>query len=313
MRKKIFASALPVVLLLAACGSQADTAAQAQPTESAAEAATTPTEATADTGAVPTEASAAPTETEAPAESAGIENGIEDGIYLADFNTDGSMFHVNEAWEGKGILTVMDGVMSIHLVMPSKNVLNLYPGLAEDAQKDGAVLLEPLTEEVTYSDGFTEEVYAFDLPVPVLDEEFDCALIGTKGKWYDHKVSVSDPEPYTDAALAPAGESTEEQTEEHTIEVSLEGGTGKASVSTPAKLTMSGGEIVITLEWSSPYYDYMIVDGIKYLPVNTEGNSVFEIPIKSIDSDFSVTADTTAMSKPHEIEYVVHLDPETYK
>ena len=31
----------------------------------------------------------------------------------------------------------------------------------------------------------------FDVPVPVIDEEFDLALIGKKGVWYDHKVSVS--------------------------------------------------------------------------------------------------------------------------
>ena len=70
--------------------------------------------------------------------------------------------------------------------------MNLYPGLAEDAQKDGAKLIQPTTEEVTYSDGSKEEVYAFDVPVEALDQEFDLALIGTKGKWYDHKVSVSD-------------------------------------------------------------------------------------------------------------------------
>lgn len=51
------------------------------------------------------------------------------------------------------------------------------------------------TDTVTYSDGISEEVYGFDIPVPVLDEEFDLALVGTKGKWYDHKVSVSNPQP----------------------------------------------------------------------------------------------------------------------
>jgi len=80
----------------------------------------------------------------------------------------------------------------MHLVLGSKKILNLYPGLAEDAQKSGAKLLEPMTEKVKYSDGTEEEVYAFDVPVPVYGEEFDLALIGTKGKWYDHKVSVSD-------------------------------------------------------------------------------------------------------------------------
>ena len=83
--------------------------------------------------------------------------------------------------------------MTIHVVMPSKNIVNLYCGTAEDAQKEGAELIEPLTEEVTYSDGTREEVNTFDIPVPYLDKEFDVALVGTKGKWYDHKVIVSNP------------------------------------------------------------------------------------------------------------------------
>ena len=84
--------------------------------------------------------------------------------------------------------------MTIHVTLRGKKILNLYPGLAEDAEKDGAVLLEPTTDTVTYSDGLSEEVYGFDIPVPALDTEFDVALIGEKGKWYDHKVSVSNPE-----------------------------------------------------------------------------------------------------------------------
>ena len=119
---------------------------------------------------------------------------LEDGTYTAEFDTHSSMFHVNEACEGKGTLTVKDGIMTIHVSMPSKNIVNLYPGLAEDAQKEGAELLQPTTDTVTYSDGMTEEVNGFDVPVPALDEEFDLALIGTKGTWYDHKVSVSNPE-----------------------------------------------------------------------------------------------------------------------
>ena len=113
-------------------------------------------------------------------------------VYEAKFDTDSSMFKVNEACEGKGELTVKDGQMYLHISLPSKSVVNLFPGLAEDAQKDGAKLLEPTTDTVTYSDGTTEEVNGFDVPVPYLDKEFDLALIGTKGTWYDHKVSVSE-------------------------------------------------------------------------------------------------------------------------
>ena len=118
---------------------------------------------------------------------------IEDGTYTAEFKTDSTMFHVNEANEGKGTLTVEDGKMTIHISLVSKNIVNLFPGTAKEAQQKGAKFLEPTTDKVTYSDGTTEEVYGFDVPVPALDEEFDLALIGTKGKWYDHKVSVSNP------------------------------------------------------------------------------------------------------------------------
>lgn len=120
---------------------------------------------------------------------------LEDGVYSVDFLTDSSMFHANEACDGKGTLTVENHKMTLHVSLTSKNILNLYPGLAEDAAKEGANLLEPTIDTVTYSDGTTEEVHGFDIPVPALDEEFDLALIGTKGKWYDHKVSVSNPEP----------------------------------------------------------------------------------------------------------------------
>ena len=120
---------------------------------------------------------------------------IADGTYTADFKTDGSMFHVNEALKGKGTLTVKDGRMTIHVTLTSKSIVNLFYGTAEDAQKKGAQLLQPTTDTVKFDDGTTEEAYGFDIPVPYLDDEFDCALVGTKGKWYDHKVSVSNPEP----------------------------------------------------------------------------------------------------------------------
>ena len=118
---------------------------------------------------------------------------LEDGTYTALFNTDSSMFHVNEANEGKGVLTVEGGQMTIHVSLASKGILNLFVGTAEDAQKEGAVLLEPTTDTVEYKDGTSEEVYGFDIPVPAIGEEFDCALVGEKGTWYDHKVSVTEP------------------------------------------------------------------------------------------------------------------------
>lgn len=121
--------------------------------------------------------------------------GLADGVYTADFDTDSGMFHVNEALNGKGTLTVENGQMTIHVSLVSQNIVNLFPGKAEDAAQAGAQVLEPTLDTVTYSDGTTEEVYGFDVPVPALDQEFDLAILGAKGTWYDHVVSVSNPEP----------------------------------------------------------------------------------------------------------------------
>ena len=236
---------------------------------------------------------------------------IPDGMYKADFDTDSSMFHVSEACDGKGILTVKNGEMTIHISLQSKKILNLYPGLAEDAEKEGAELLMPTEDTVTFSDGLTEEVYGFDVPVPVLDEEFDLALVGTKGTWYDHKVKVSNPEPMEEEAQAENTLQLEDGV--YTVDLAFEGGSGKAKVLSPATVTVSGEKVTATIQWSSPNYDYMIVDGEKYLPVNTEGDSVFEIPVLFFDKPMDVIGDTVAMSKPHEIEYALTFYSDTMK
>ena len=199
MRKIITAVLLTVLMtgtLLAGCGSSGSKSSAPAQTEAASEAETEKKETaeteTSDSQAPEENADAAATEAEAV---------LEDGTYTAAFTTDSSMFHVNEANDGKGILTVQDGQMTIHVSLASKKIVNLYPGKAEEAKVDGAVLLQPTTDQVTYSDGMTEEVYGFDIPVPAIGEEFDCALIGEKGKWYDHKVMVSDPVEQTVTAL----------------------------------------------------------------------------------------------------------------
>lgn len=258
------------------------------------------------------------TETEAEeTETAGAKADAElpDGVYTAEFHTDSSMFHVSEACDGKGTLTVADGKMTIHISLGSKKIVNLYYGLAADAAKDGAELLQPTVDTVTYSDGMSEEVYGFDVPVPALDEEFDVALIGTKKKWYDHKVSVSNPQPVEETGENNGQEGTQAALEDgtYTAEVTLEGGSGRASIESPAQITVKDGAVTASIQWSSPNYDYMIVDGEKYLPVNTEGNSVFEILVSGFDQKIEVIADTTAMSKPHEIEYMLTFDSSTIK
>lgn len=296
MNKIIIVGGLSACLLLGGCGAgQAADATSAESTVAAQESTVTPTEITETAETVSTEIAQDKAQ-------------LPDGVYTAEFSTDSSMFHVSEACDGKGTLTVKDGVMTIHISLGSKKILNLYPGLAEDAAKDGAVLLEPTTDTVTYSDGMTEEVYGFDVPVPVIGEEFDLALIGTKGKWYDHKVKVSDP--VAEGAADTFDLSTVEDGS-YTIELTMEGGSGRASIQSPTQITVADGAATAILEWSSPNYDYMLVNGEKYLPVNTEGNSVFEVPVEALDVPLTMIGDTVAMSTPHEVEYTVTFHSET--
>ena len=286
MKYTRFVSLLAVSALLAAslagCGSSASSAASSASSEAVSSVAES-----AVSGAASESAAASSART------------LEDGTYTAEFDTDSSMFHVNEASDGKGTLTVEDGQMTLHISLQSKKIVNLYVGMAADAPDHEADWLQPTTDTVTYSDGTSEEVYGFDVPVEALDTDFQLAILGTKGKWYDHTVSVRNVE-------AQAAEAVETPADgSYTCEVTLEGGSGRATVDSPAALTVADGKMTATIVWSSPNYDYMIVDGEKYLPTNTEGNSTFEIPVSALGVPLSVVADTVAMSTPHEIEYTL--------
>ena len=286
MKYTRFVSLLAVSALLAAslagCGSSASSVASSASSE-----------------AVSSVAESAVSEAASESAAASSALALEDGTYTAEFDTDSSMFHVNEASDGKGTLTVEDGQMTLHISLQSKKIVNLYVGMAADAPDHKADWLQPTTDTVTYSDGTSEEVYGFDVPVEALDTDFQLAILGTKGKWYDHTVSVRNVE-------AQAAEAVETPADgSYTCEVTLEGGSGRATVDSPAALTVADGKMTATIVWSSPNYDYMIVDGEKYLPTNTEGNSTFEIPVSALGVPLSVVADTVAMSTPHEIEYTL--------
>lgn len=94
----------------------------------------------------------------------------------------------------------------------------------------------------------------------------------------------------------------------YTIEVALTGGSGRADVDSPAHLTVNQGQMQAQIVWSSPYYDYMEVDGRGYAPINEEGNSVFSIAVPALDEEIAVSAETVAMSMPHTIEYTLRFD-----
>ena len=176
---------------------------------------------------------------------------LPDGVYTAEFDTDSGMFHANEACDGKGTLTVKDGKMTFHVSLVSKKIVNLYPGLAADAEAHKTDWLLPTTDTVTYSDGTSEEVYGYDIPVTALDEDFPLAILGSKGTWYDHTVSVRNAQPTTEEVSETPADG------EYTVSVALEGGSGRATVDSPATLTVADGKMTATIAWSSPNYDYM--------------------------------------------------------
>lgn len=108
------------------------------------------------------------------------------------------------------------------------------------------------------------------------------------------------------AAQKENGIETDLEDGEYSIQVDLEGGSGKASVSSPTLMLVKNGRMYAELQWSSSNYDYMIVDGEKFQNESEEGrNSVFTIPVTVLDDKMEVIADTLAMGAPHEIDYTL--------
>ena len=198
------------------------------------------------------------------------------------------------------------GLGARHLSAKNPKVATIVgPGVMGRTAIDGFVTAQPTIDTVTYSDGLSEEVHGFNVPVSVIGEEFDLALIGKKGIWYDHKVSVQNPVPVESSTGAPADGS-------YTCQVTLSGGSGRASIDSPAAIVVNGKNITATIVWSSPHYEYMLVDGVQYDPIQTEGNSTFKIPVV-LDKDMAVSASTVAMSQPHLVDYTLHFDSATLK
>lgn len=217
---------------------------------------------------------------------------LNDGEYDVEMESSSSMFRIVKAR-----LLVSGSDMSVVMTLSGVGYLKLFAGTAEEALEAPEESFIPYVED-------EEGAYTYTIPVEALDAEFDCAAYSKrKQRWYDRTLVVSSSSLPEDAFRMQDGD--------YTMEVTLAGGSGRAGIVSPAHVEVSGGAAVASIEWSSPDYDYMIVDGVKYHPVNTEGNSVFEIPVLSLDGEMEVTADTVAMSKPHEIAYTLTFHADT--
>ncbi len=309
------------LLMLSACGSgTAATEAAAQESASVAESTAAAAESDGNAAETDTQTEAAEPASESSAENskvAGAEDmtdvidvveegmvpvqasALKDGTYDVQVDSSSSMFKILSCE-----LTVADGTMTADLLMNSGAYTYMYMGSAEEAAsapEDDCIAL--VTEG---------EANTFTIPVEALDAGIECAAFSKRKElWYERTLlfrADSLPlEAYADGVLTTA-ESLALENGEYTVEVELSGGSGKASVASPARLVVEDGSLTATVMWSSSNYDYMKVDGVQYFPVNTEGNSVFEIPVTVFDYRMPVLADTTAMSQPHEIEYTLYFD-----
>ncbi len=228
------------------------------------------------------------------------------GTYPVEMKSSSSMFKADHVE-----LVVEEGSMQAILYMTSKSYLYLYPGTGAEAAAAEEADFIPLAAQ-------SDEMGTFTLPVSALDAEVPCAAFSKrKEKWYDRTLlfrADSLPDEAFKNGRKAAGTQLDLAAGSYTVDVELSGGSGRASVTSPAVLSVDAdGKMTARIEWSSNKYDFMEVGGKRYDPVNTSGNSVFEIPVSGFDYPMPVKADTTAMSKPYLIEYTLRFDSGSIK
>ncbi len=308
MKNKFIAllSAFTAAMMLSSCGSQ-DGAASSETTSEVLSETSAEESAVSDTASVSeTEASEDTVQTVSAEEV--VEEGmvpiygsdIKDGTYDVTVDSSSSMFNIT-----KCALTVSDGKMTAEMTMGGKGYLYVFMGTADEAAAADESSYIPYEEN---SDG----EHTFTVPVEALDSGISCAAFSKKKEiWYDRTLlfrADSLPVEAFGEGIVKTAADLGLADGEYTVEVTLSGGSGRASVQSPAKLTIENGEASADILWSSSNYDYMLVNGEKYLPVSTENGSEFIIPVTGFDYNMSVSADTTAMSTPYEIEYTLNFD-----
>lgn len=233
-------------------------------------------------------------------------NDLKEGTYDITVESSSSMFKITSC-----TLTVEKGTMTARMTMGGTGYLYVYMGTGEEAAK------APESDRISFEEN-ADGTHSFTVPVDALNEVLPCtAFSKKKEKWYD-RVLVFRADSLPADALTDAAQVTAESLGLadgcYTVEVSMEGGSGRVSVESPAKLVVKDQKAVAEVVWSSPNYDYMKVGEEKFLPVNQGGEtSVFEIPVTVFDRKMAVAADTTAMSTPHEIEYTLLFDSASIK
>ncbi|MBR1931741.1 MAG: hypothetical protein IJ833_09790 [Lachnospiraceae bacterium] len=224
---------------------------------------------------------------------------LKSGVYSINVDSSSTMFKIT-ACE----LTVENGQMTAQMTMGGTGYRYLYMGTGEEAVEASKEDYIPYVENASGEHTFT-------VPVESLDAAVDCAAFSnSKEKWYDRILVFRADSLPLDAFTGGRITTVEELSLEdgvYTVAVMLEGGSGKSSVESPAKLKVENGKAYATIIWSSKNYDYMLVDGARFENENPEGNSTFTIPVAGFDGKVPVVGDTTAMSTPYEIDYTLYF------
>lgn len=228
---------------------------------------------------------------------------LNDGTYEIEVRSSSSMFKVVDC-----TLTVKEGEMTAVMTMGGTGYLNVFMGTGEEAVNASEETYIPFEET---ADG----THTFTVPVEALDQGIDCAAFSKKKeKWYDRVLvflSTSLPAEAFKELKVTTAEDLKLEDGTYLAEGTLSGGSGRTTIESPSRITVENGELTAEVVFSSPNYDYMLVDDEKYEMVNTEGNSTFLIPIPGFDYNIPVVADTIAMSTPHEIAYTISFDSAT--
>lgn len=226
---------------------------------------------------------------------------LRDGVYTISVDSSSPMFQITNCE-----LTVENGEMTARMTMGGTGYLYVYMGTGEEA----VVKSNYIPYEETASGEHT-----FTVPVAALDEEIACAAYSKKKEmWYDRELvfraDTLPAEAYAEGQIITCRDLALEDGE-YTVDVKLEGGSGKSSVESPARMTVKDDAATVVVVWSSKNYDYMRLGDEKYMNENEGGNSTFTIPVTAFDRRIPIVADTTAMSEPHEIEYTLYLEKDS--
>ena len=305
MKKRIIELSVLTMLVLASCGTKKDSSQQSSTSAATAPQTTAATTAETTTEATTEHVTAAQNEVGFEGMTEVNINELNMGNYNVSVDSSSSMFKIAGC-----ILHVSDHDMIADIIIDSKSYDALFMG-TEDEAKNAAE-----SDRITYTTNENGQS-VFNVPVEALDKEIQCAALSAKKQEWYGRTLVFRADSLPDTAFKEARYATAESLKledgEYNIDVKLEGGSGKASVESPAKLTVKDGKATAKIVWSSDKYDKMVVNYLEYTPEIADGHSVFEIPVGCFDYRMHIEAETTAMSEPHMIEYTLYFDSSTIK